>query len=222
MHALVTGASHGLGSTLRKHLEERGHTVTDMPGEVIKNGKWRIDEFIQNQSMRPDIIINNYGINHLSWIGDIDIQDEMIVQVNLLGPLWVVNAAKQKWNRPMRVVNIASQTYRVPQRTTALYCASKAGLVMLTKVMARELAPHGWVINAVAPGKIEDTEMSQLTDAQVNELRGWDKPTADLYALSQIPAGRFTDRAEVAEAVMRLLDMPSYVNGTVLEVMGGV
>jgi 3-oxoacyl-[acyl-carrier protein] reductase len=170
----------------------------------------------------PDLLVNNYGINHLSWIGTTVEQDEDILRVNVLAPYWIVNWFVGLEGRPMRVINIASQTYRVAQRTTTLYCASKAALVHMTRVMARELAPKGWIINAIAPGKIEDTEMATLTDMQVNELRGWSTAHADKYALSQIPMDRFTDRNEVTDAVMHLIKMPPYVNGTVLDMTGGV
>jgi NAD(P)-dependent dehydrogenase (short-subunit alcohol dehydrogenase family) len=64
--------------------------------------------------------------------------------------------------------------------------------------------------------------MSRRTDEQVTALRGWTAEQAELYALSNTPAGRFTSCAEVAEAVEWALSAPRYVNGAVLEVMGGV
>lgn len=177
---------------------------------------------LQWAGVKFDYVVNNFGINHLSWIGTTGEEDEMIYRCNVMGPYWVINWLVFNENPPARVVNIASATHRVPQRTTSLYCASKAALVQMTKVMARELAPKGWVINALAPGKIEDTEMSALTDQQVCELRGWSKEQADSYALSNVPMERFTNRVEVTNAVFKLLEMPDYVNGVCLDVMGGV
>jgi len=87
--------------------------------------------------------------------------------------------------------------------------------------MARELAPFGWVINAVAPGKIEGTRMTELTDSQVLEIRGWKEEDAIRYALKNIPMGRFTDIAEIADLVVKVLDLPDYVNGTVIDSSGG-
>jgi 3-oxoacyl-[acyl-carrier protein] reductase len=92
----------------------------------------------------------------------------------------------------------------------------------MTRVMARELAPYGWVVNSLSPGKIVDTRMAELTDAQVMELRGWGPDFADEYALKTIPMGRFTDTTEVAEAAFQMLQMPSYVNGANLDMTGGV
>jgi 3-oxoacyl-[acyl-carrier protein] reductase len=201
---------------------KKGMVVRDIPGDTIASGPRHIEGAIRRLSRCPNIIVNNYGINHLSWIGETPAIDEAIIKANLLGPYWVINYVKQHWGGPCRVVNIASQVYRVPQRCTSLYCASKAGLVHMTKVMARELAPSGWIVNAVSPGKIEDTMMSRMTDAQVLKLRGWDPDKADNYAKSLIPAGRYTTRAEVADVVMSVLEMPDYVNGTVIEAHGGV
>jgi len=185
-------------------------------------GKKAIESYLKLNGNDFDYVVNNFGTNHLSWIGTTEEDDEDIMRWNVMGPYWVINYLVGNGNKPARVVNIASATHRVPQRTTSLYCASKAALVQMTKVMARELAPSGWIINALAPGKIEDTEMSQLTDQQVCELRGWSKEQADSYALSNVPMGRFTNRLEVTNAVFKLLEMPDYVNGICLDVMGGV
>jgi NAD(P)-dependent dehydrogenase (short-subunit alcohol dehydrogenase family) len=222
MNILLTGASHGLGQKILTMATVQGHRVFDLPGEAILTGYSSISAHLAALPEIPDAIINNYGTNSLSWIGETPEEDEKIITANLLGPYWVVNHAKCIWNKPMRVVNVASQTYRVPQTCTALYCASKAGLVQMTKVMARELGPLGWVVNAVSPGKIEDTRMALLTDAQVVELRGWGEVEATEYALSLIPARRFTNREEVASLILDVLKMPDYVNGSVIEIHGGI
>jgi NAD(P)-dependent dehydrogenase (short-subunit alcohol dehydrogenase family) len=138
-----------------------------------------------------------------------------------MGPYWVINALAAR-DQVCKVVNIASAAHRVPMRCSALYCASKAALVHMTKVMARELAPKGWVINSVSPGMIPETRMSEMTRNQVAELRGWDPKTAEQYAFSLIPMGRYSSRIEITNAVYGMLSMPEYVNGTNLDIMGGV
>jgi len=162
------------------------------------------------------------GINHLSRIGETPYQDKDILLRNVFNPYMFVNELVRMDAAPMRCVFVVSQTYRIAQRTTSLYCASKAALAHLVKVMARELAPKGWVINGLAPGKIVDTKMAQLTDAQVLALRGWKKKDADKYALAMIPAGRFTDTKEVCEAIEWLFNAPEYINGTIIDMTGGV
>jgi NAD(P)-dependent dehydrogenase (short-subunit alcohol dehydrogenase family) len=212
---LITGSDGSLGTALMKRTLG---PATGMPGGVIRRGKDAIESFLGDQ--RFDTVINNYGINHLSWIGTTPTDDAEIFNINTLAPYWIVNHLVTRGNI-CRVVNVASATYRIPQRCTALYCASKAALVMLTKVMARELAPRGWVINAIAPGLIEDTEMNRKTTAQVLELRGWRADDADKYARALIPMGRYTDTAEVADAIFQVLALPDYINGTVIDMMGG-
>lgn len=162
------------------------------------------------------------GINHLSRIGETRYEDRNILLRNVFNPYMFVNELVRMDAAPMRCVFVVSQTYRIPQRTTSLYCASKAALAHMVKVMARELAPKGWVINGLAPGKIVDTKMAEMTDSQVLKLRGWKKKDADKYALSMIPAGRFTNTKEVCEAIEWLFNAPEYINGTIVDMTGGV
>ena len=183
--------------------------------------KYAIDKRIDECPFMIDTVINNFGINHLSWIGSTPDGDEAIMRINTMGPYWVINKLVQIGN-PCQVVNISSQTYRIPQRCTTLYCASKAALVQMTKVMARELAPQGWVINAFAPGKIFGTKMSEMTDDQVLALRGWSIEEADKYSLSNIPMERFTSINEAADIVKSILGIPAYVNGACIDATGGV
>jgi len=237
-NVLITGGEQGLGLAIYDRLADAGHCMHNIPGREIRQAieddvlyeflKGFVDDVLFNKydlnpvtsGIRISAIINNYGINHLSWIGDTPKEDEQIILANLMVPYWVVNFVREH-GCVCRVVNVASQVYRVAQRCTSLYCASKAGLVQMTKVMARELAPFGWVINAVAPGKIEGTRMTELTDSQVLEIRGWKEEDAIRYALKNIPMGRFTDIAEIADLVVKVLDLPDYVNGTVIDSSGG-
>jgi NAD(P)-dependent dehydrogenase (short-subunit alcohol dehydrogenase family) len=227
MRALVTGNDQGLGEAITNRLLDAGYEVEGIKGSVLKackGNKWTVQEQVARccEAGSVDVVVNNFGINHLSWIGSTPAEDQQILNTNVLVPYWVVDKlAQTQKNMKVKVVNIASQTAHVPQRCTALYCASKAALVQLTRVMARELAPN-WQVNSLSPGKILGTEMTRLTDAQVLELRGWDKTDADKYAQGLIPAQRFTTKAEVTEALMQLLAMPEYVTGIDLQVMGGV
>lgn len=233
---IVTGAEQGLGRAIL----DTGlfGTPICLPRKVIECGKEPIFEFLEKalkfyrfSSELPLYFVNNFGINHLSWIGETGSEDEALMVVNVMAPYWCTQAlvilAKQQIafeglpNPIVRIVNVASATYRVNQRCTSLYSASKAALVQMTKVTARELAP-AFVINAVAPGLMEDTEMSKLTNDQVLKLRGWEDASAREYALSMIPMKRFTHTSEVAMAVHSMLRMPPYVTGSVLDVMGGV
>lgn len=231
MNVLITGCDGSLGSYLEGHFATSGWDLGDksnvlgMPKSV--HTKNAIDVFMAafyGEVSRLHAAILNDGINHLSWIGTTPEEDENIMLRNVMAPYWTLNAlvALRGRTNPMRVVFVTSQTYKVPQRTTALYCASKAALTQMMRVAARELAPDGWSINAVAPGKIEDTRMSRMTDAQVLELRGWTEEMAHKYAQALVPMGRFTSRPEVANIIESVLNLPSYVNGAVIEATGGV
>jgi NAD(P)-dependent dehydrogenase (short-subunit alcohol dehydrogenase family) len=91
----------------------------------------------------------------------------------------------------------------------------------MTRVMARELGPHGWQINCYCPGKILGTEMTEKTDKQVLKLRGWEKDYADRYALSNVPVGRFMTKSEAAHNCLVMLQFTKYVNGAIIEASGG-
>lgn len=220
---LIVGVDSSLGSELLERCVGEGIFITGIARDIISQGKAAIEKAIEALiKPDPDYVVNVWGLNHLSHIGETPTEDEAILTQNVMTPYWVINALVASRIRPCRVLNIASQTYRVPQRCTAIYCASKAAVVMLTKVMARELAPTGWVINALAPGKIEDTAMSTLTDEQVCRLRGWTTGKANEYALSNVPAGRFTNKEEVVDAIFATLQLPEYINGTCIDMTGGV
>lgn len=220
-YALVTGKDQGLAAELVAQLQHINFKPTKYPYEVDL-----VDVSMMDENWKPernyDVVINCWGINHLSWIGETDKKDAAILIDNVLKPYWIVNQLVKHGNKPARIINVSSQTYRVAQRTTSLYCASKAALVQMTKVMARELAPHGWVVNAYAPGKILGTVMSEMTDKQVEELRGWTKEQAEDYATKNIPVGRFMTLKEAAWNCLQILNFSPYVNGTTIEAMGGI
>lgn len=219
----VTGAEKGLGKAIIDAAPKSEYTIC-VPREVIESGAEGITQWVRtnvNSRYSSGIWINNSGTNGLSWIGDTEPEDERIIQHNLLAPYWCINALKGHSSRAWKVINIASIAHRVPMRCSTLYCASKAGLVHMTKTMARELAPKGWVINAFAPGPIADTDMQRLTKKQVCDLRSMSEEEAATYALQAIPMWRETTCAEMAEAVWKLIGMPDYVNGVCLEAAGG-
>lgn len=221
-HILITGHNGSLGSALVNTFMRDGAKVLGLPKGL--RGKSNVEAQLAGLTREPvDFVVLNDGINHLSWIGETPETDSRIMEVNVMQPYWVLNAVvAAQPDHPATVLFITSQTYRVSQRTTSLYCASKAALNALMRTAARELAPKGWVVNALAPGKIEDTDMSRKTDAQVLALRGWSQQEADGYAKKLVPAGRNTDTHEVVAAVKWALLAPRYVNGATLELMGGV
>jgi NAD(P)-dependent dehydrogenase (short-subunit alcohol dehydrogenase family) len=231
INLLITGAENknSLASEIKNQFEKKYFYRYDdikvwniTKKEILEDKYEMIIKKLRSHKIDFDIIINCFGINHLSHIGQTPNCDKKILEVNVFVPYNIINTLVSCKNKPAQVLNISSQTYKIAQRTTSLYCASKAALSHMTKVMARELAPKGWQINAIAPGKILDTDMSNKTDSQVLELRGWKKEEADEYAKKLIPMERFTTKNEVAEAIIKILDLPKYINGETISMTGGV
>lgn len=113
---------------------------------------------------------------------------------------------------PGTIVNISSGSYHTARLGCAHYCASKAGVVMLTKVMAMELAPHGIRVNSIAPGLIHVPESMTPVD-----------PDYAAATLSTIPWQRLGRPEDVAQAVLLLCaEEADYITGAVLAVDGGL
>jgi 3-oxoacyl-[acyl-carrier protein] reductase len=221
---LITGGHGSLGSELVRTFQLNGfNTIAGPKADSFEQVENFLTQCELSEQLPLNAFINNHGTNHLNWIGQLAEEDFKVLDTNLKLPLfWVDQLLKRNMLAAgARVLNIRSHTYRVPQRCTAAYCASKAGLVQLNKVMARELAPKGFVVNALAPGKITDTKMAAITDTQVNALRGWSEEQSEGYAASLIPMGRYTTREEVALAAIKILHLPAYINGTVIDMTGG-
>jgi NAD(P)-dependent dehydrogenase (short-subunit alcohol dehydrogenase family) len=230
MRALVTGGDQGLGLEISNQLEKKGYEVHILTNAGLKR---RLSDNLGSmgtiKSLIPDynfdVVINNWGVNRLSWIGKenqvMGFDPDMILSANVGIPYAVIAELVRRGNKPAKVINVSSITHRVAQRCTSIYCASKAALVQLTRVQSRELSPLGWQINCFAPGKILDTDMSNLTDAQVLELRGWAEIGANAYATSNVPMERFMDVHEAAYNCLTILEFSTYVNGAVIDCSGG-
>lgn len=222
---VVTGAEQGLGKAILAEADIFFGDTVCMPADVIRNGKEAIDEWIfTNVPDGGDLHwVNNFGIHRLSHIGKTQKEDESILLVNVMNSCyWTVNALVRQRAEPVNILNIASATHRVAQRCSAIYSASKAAIVQLTKVQARELAPAGWRVNCLSPGMIKDTEMSRKVMAQVVNLRGGTEEEWHGYAKKMIPMGRYSNSQEIARAAINILNGPAYMNGSNIEVMGGV
>jgi len=158
-----------------------------------------------------DILVNSAGIlrdRSLRKMTAAEWQD--VIDTNLTGTFNACQAAVERLRDGGRIVNIASVSAFVGFFGQANYAASKAGVVGLTKVLAREVAKRGITVNAVAPGVVL-TEMGLAIP----------EPTREAM-LPLIPLGRFAEPREVAEAVLFLASpMASYITGQTLHVNGG-
>jgi 3-oxoacyl-[acyl-carrier protein] reductase len=163
---------------------------------------------------RVDILVNNAGITRDGLLMRMKDEDwDAVLNVNLKGAFLCTRAAfkvmsKQRYGR---IINIASVVGQMGNAGQANYCASKAGLIGLTKSNARELAKRSITVNAVAPGFIA----TAMTDALSEKVR--DELTA------QIPLERLGSAEDIAHAVVFLASEQSgYITGHVLSVNGGM
>jgi NAD(P)-dependent dehydrogenase (short-subunit alcohol dehydrogenase family) len=162
---------------------------------------------------RVDILVNNAGIFTQSLLADMPVADwDRVVGVNLRG----VFLCTRMFIGPMldrgsgRVINIASQLGQIGGTEVAHYCASKAGVIGLTKALAREVSGRGVLVNAIAPGPIE----TPLLDGETEEWRR--------AKLAELPMGRFGTVAEVTPtAVLLASEDGSYYTGQTLGPNGG-
>jgi 3-oxoacyl-[acyl-carrier protein] reductase len=237
--ALVTGAAQGIGRDIALglaadgadvaicdvNLEAAQKTAADIEAKGRKSLALKanvaasaevtamIDQVVEKFG-RIDILVNNAGITRDGLILRMKDEDwDLVLSINLKGAFLCTKAALKHMTkqRAGTIINIASIVGAMGNAGQANYVASKAGLIGLTKTIAREYANRNVTANAVAPGFI-DTAMTQALTEQVR---------VDLA--KQIPLGRLGSSEDVANAV-RFLASPSssYITGQVVHVNGGM
>ncbi|MGH7319704.1 MAG: SDR family NAD(P)-dependent oxidoreductase [Candidatus Rokuibacteriota bacterium] len=162
---------------------------------------------------RLDVVVTNAGIIHRGPFVDVTEADwDRVIAVNLKGTFTAIHAALPHLirQRSGKIVTVASELALIGRAGGAAYAASKAGVIGLTKSLARELAPLGINVNAVAPGPT-DTEMLRSNPEFVDENRG------------NVPLGRWGHPRDIALTVLFLAsDESEYYAGQVLSPNGGV
>jgi NAD(P)-dependent dehydrogenase (short-subunit alcohol dehydrogenase family) len=229
---LITGASGGMGKEIARSLLAEGHKVLlhrnkneidDL--EMESNHTFQVDlsdrlaiegmiTSILSVHHKVDVLINNAGISRsaMSWKTTDEDWDETL-SVNLTAPFLLSRALipimrKNAWGRIINLSSIVGQTGAVG---TIAYSASKAGLLGMTKTLARELAGSGITVNALALGYF-DTGMIRDVPAEMKEK-----------IVDQIPISRLGEPKNVTSAVRWLLgDEADYVTGQVLNLNGGM
>jgi len=234
--ALVTGSTRGIGRAIAETLAGAGARVAVVgrdagrAGEVA-NGIGRdaagfacdvadiasvtsLVESVEKSFGQIDILVNNAGLTRDNILFRLKDDDwDAVLDANLRGAFVAIRAAsrgmmKRRWGR---IINIASIVGITGNKGQANYAASKAGLIGLTKSVAKELASRNILINAVAPGFIETDMTAAMTPEARDTLSG------------QIPLERLGTPNDVAAAVAFLAsDLASYITGQVIVVDGGL
>jgi NAD(P)-dependent dehydrogenase (short-subunit alcohol dehydrogenase family) len=174
---------------------------------------------------RVDILVNNAGI--FPFAPALELTERMwdrVLEVNLKGTFFCAQAAAQQMvtaGKGGRIVNIASIDALHPTGALVHYDASKGGVAMMTKSLAKEFGPYGITVNAIAPGSIATPGASSATVATV-ATQGANVEEMTAAFLARIPLGRTGQPDDIATATLFLAsDAASYVTGSLLVVDGG-
>ncbi|GAB4154311.1 MAG: 3-oxoacyl-[acyl-carrier-protein] reductase [Planctomycetota bacterium] len=237
--AVVTGASRGIGRAIALELAAAGARVFCLStreggcGETLaaieeigglaeslacdvgdEHQVARVAEAVQERARRVDLLVNNAGITKDGLFLRMGPDEfDAVIRTNLRGAFLVCKAFARSMAkaRQGRIVNIGSVVGMTGNAGQVNYSASKAGLVGLTKSLAKELAPRGVTCNLVAPGFVT-TDMTAAIPEQNRQAM-----------LASIPLGRFGAPEDVARAVHFLCsDSAAYITGQVLVVDGGM
>src|SRR6202166_1134703 len=235
---LVTGSSRGIGAEMIKAFGKRGakcvvNYVVDPAGQnkadaeniakelkeplVIECDVTRPEQVasmmkqIQDRHGGLDVLVNNSGIIRDRTIKKMSMEEfESVVRVNLTGTFNVTQKAASILRNGGRVVNLSSVSGEMGLFGQANYSSSKAAIIALTKVSARELARQNITVNAIAPGFIDVGMSKGMAEEVMHSF------------IKQIPLARLGDVKEVVDAALFLASpMASYITGHVLNVNGG-
>lgn len=215
----------GARTTARQLTARLGRTVTAIPADVSDPGDVdRLVEDVTSNFGRIDHLINNAGTIAIAPITDTQPRVwDRVLAVNLRGVFLLTRAVLPVMSAvgSGSIVNVASQAGKRPNRYIAAYCASKAGVISLTRTAALEAAPVVRV-NCVCPGFI-DTELQEEEYEVVSALTGQPRDEIRQSWLDAMPLGRIQTVEEVAAAVMFLASpAASQITGEALNVSGGL
>lgn len=237
--AIVTGASRGIGRDIAVELAKNGANVLinyskddkgadetlriikDFGGYAIKfkedistfKGGERIVKEAINKFGALDIVVNNAGKSSIGLFMDSSEEDiNGLISTNLLGAMYITkHAIPYMLNKGGNIINISSMWGDVGASCEVLYSASKGGINLFTKALAKELAPSNIRVNGIAPGVINTSMNNFLGEEEKSELE------------EEIPMGRFGEGYEIAKCVVFLAsEEASYITGQIIRIDGGM
>lgn len=239
MTVLITGGSRGIGAAIAKRFAKEGYRIVihylqgheqanetareciAAGAEVItisadlssKEQLVRMKEKLDSLGITPDIVVNNGGVSHYGMLVDVtEEQWDTIMNINLKGmflctQLFMPHMIAQKYGR---IINVSSVWGMTGAACEVLYSTTKGGMNAFTKALAKELAPSGVTVNAVAPGVVDTDMMSTFDQAEKDALA------------QEIPVGRFGSTEEIASLIYFLaLPESSYITGQIISPNGG-
>ncbi len=236
---VVTGSTRGIGAEIAREFARRGARVVvsgrneerlrqmeqelremgaEAIGVVADVGKMDQAQHLINRAVeefgRVDVLVNNAGITRDNLLMRMKEEEwDQVIETNLKGTFNCIKSVTRQMmkQRAGRIINITSVVGQMGNAGQANYAASKAGIIGLTKSVAKELASRSITCNAVAPGFIETDMTAVLSDEVVASLK------------AQIPLGRLGNVSDVARVVAFLAsEDASYITGQVVNVDGGM
>jgi NAD(P)-dependent dehydrogenase (short-subunit alcohol dehydrogenase family) len=217
---LLTGDANlnSIGAFIGERLRSQHVTVTSFQGDVRS--------FVPGDWHTYDTLIACHGVTHLDWFEDISLEKAReIFDVNLFGSFAVAQKFVQATiSQPYRkrIIFIGSMAYTKVLNGSAAYCASKAGLAMLTRCLAWELAPKGYDVYCVHPSNVEGTPMSEETIQGLMRYRRIGREAAEAYWSDTVLRDHQLTKDEIAFTVRVLLTSGAeYMAGSNIELAGG-
>lgn len=239
MNVLITGGSRGIGSAVALrfasvgmnvaiHYFQSHESVNEVARQCLKYGSRvltasadisskeeieKLREKLEKHDLMPDIIVNNAGVSHYGMLSDLaEDQWDWIMNINLKGLFLCTQAFMphmivQKYGR---IINVSSVWGLTGASCEVAYSAAKGGVNSFTKALAKELAPSGITVNAVAPGVVDTSMLMHLDEEERAAL------------MQEIPVGRFAQPDEIASMIYFLaLPESGYITGQVMSPNGG-
>lgn len=232
---LITGASRGIGAAIARIFAKNGyHTVItckssadalfSLKEEIEKNyavpctavccdmGNFKEVDQLFKGIPAPDVLINNAGVAYFGLLSDMSIEDwNTVMSTNLNACFYTCKLAipHMVHQKEGRILNISSVWGSAGSSLETAYSASKGGVNSFTKALAKELAPSGITVNAIAPGVIDTAMNACLSEEDMLSLK------------EEIPADRLGTPDEVAALAWQVVNAPAYMTGQIISIDGG-